>query len=93
MDKKTCLYARVSTTEQSSGLESQIRVLRDYCKINNIENFELFTDEGISGTKNSRPGLDRMMEMVKSDGASCVVVYSFSRFARARQSLFRFYFN
>lgn len=83
MNKKVLLYARVSTTEQSSGMESQVRVLMDYCRLNNIENYELFTDEGISGTKNSRPALDRMMAAIKNDEASCVVVYSFSRFARS----------
>ena len=44
---------------------------------------ELFADEGVSGTKSSRPALDRMMEAVKRGDASHVVVYSFSRFARS----------
>lgn len=83
MDRKTLLYCRVSTQDQVTGMESQIRALKDYCRLNQIEDYELFTDEGISGTKSSRPALDRMMEIVKNNGASCVVVYSFSRFARS----------
>lgn len=83
MNKKVLLYARVSTTEQISGMESQVRVLMDYCRANQITSYELFTDEGVSGTKNSRPALDRMMTAIKNDEASCVVVYSFSRFARS----------
>ncbi len=76
MDRKTLLYCRVSTTDQVTGMESQIRALKDYCRLNQIEDYELFTDEGISGTKSSRPALDRMMEIVKNNGASCVVVKS-----------------
>lgn len=49
--KKVALYARVSTADQSSGLESQIRALRDHCDKNGITNYELFTDENISGAK------------------------------------------
>ena len=83
MNKKVFLYARVSTTEQQSGLESQVRTLNEYCRLNNITNFELFADEGVSGTKSSRPALDRMMEAIRRGEASNLVVYSFSRFARS----------
>lgn len=83
MSKKTFLYARVSTDQQSSGLEAQSRALSDYCRLNRIENYELFADENQSGTKSSRPALDRMMAMIKNNEADCVVVYSFSRFARS----------
>lgn len=83
MNKKVFLYARVSTTEQQSGLESQARTLKEYCRLNNITDFELFADEGVSGTKSSRPALDRMMEAIRRGEASHLVVYSFSRFARS----------
>ena len=72
MSEKTLLYARVSTDQQSTGLEAQVRALKDYCFLNKIEDFELFADEGISGTKSSRPALDRMMAMVRGGEASCV---------------------
>jgi len=82
-EKKTALYARVSTDQQVGGMESQVRVLRLYCEQNGITNFEFYSDEGISGTKASRPALDRMMDDVRKGEISCVVVYSFSRFARS----------
>ena len=31
MPKKTALYCRVSTGNQSTGLEAQVRALREYC--------------------------------------------------------------
>ena len=84
---KVALYARVSTDQQSTGLESQVRILRDYCAKNDIANYELFTDEGISGTKSSRPALDRMMAAITNKEVGSVVVYSFSRFARSTTHL------
>lgn len=84
---KVALYARVSTDQQSTGLESQVRILKDYCAKNDITNYELFTDEGISGTKSSRPALDRMIAAVNNGEISSVVVYSFSRFARSTTHL------
>lgn len=85
--KRVACYARVSTADQSTGLESQVRVLKQYCQSNSIETVEFFTDEGISGTKASRPALDRLMAAVEKDEISSVVVYSFSRFARSTTHL------
>jgi DNA invertase Pin-like site-specific DNA recombinase len=81
------LYARVSTDLQTTGLESQVRVLKDYCARNEIAHYEIFMDEGISGTKTSRPALDRMMSAVQLGEIESVIVYSFSRFARSTTHL------
>jgi len=81
--RRTALYARVSTADQKTGLEAQIRALRLFCEQNKIENYELFADENQSGTKASRPGLDRMMKAVESGEIEAVVVFAFSRFARS----------
>lgn len=85
--KRIACYARVSTVDQSTGMESQVRVLKQYCEQNNIKDVEFFTDEGVSGTKSSRPALDRMMAAVEADEITSVVVYSFSRFARSTTHL------
>jgi len=85
--KKLACYARVSTLDQATGMESQVRVLKQYCEQNNITEVEFFTDEGVSGTKSSRPALDRMMTAIEHDEISSVVVYSFSRFARSTTHL------
>lgn len=52
-NRVTALYCRTSTLDQKNGLESQIRTLKEYCEKNKITNYELFTDDGISGTKSS----------------------------------------
>lgn len=87
MEKRVICYGRTSTSEQKFGLESQVRVLRAYCEQNNITNAEFLTDDGVSGTKSSRPALDQMMAAVERGEVSTVVVYSFSRFARSTTHL------
>jgi DNA invertase Pin-like site-specific DNA recombinase len=79
MQRRTAIYARGindldkrlniknhSAYDQKNGLEAQIRALRVFCEQNKIEEYELFADENQSGTKASRPGLDRMMKAVES---------------------------
>lgn len=85
--KRVACYARTSTIDQATGLESQVRVLRQYCEQNEIKDAEFFTDGGISGTKSSRPALDQMMASVEQGEISSVVVHSFSRFARSTTHL------
>jgi len=85
--RKFAIYARVSTSDQHSGLEAQIRALKEHCDKNNITDYELYTDENISGAKVSRPSLDRMMQEVRAGKVSAVCCYSFSRFARSTTHL------
>jgi DNA invertase Pin-like site-specific DNA recombinase len=81
--RRFALYARVSTAMQENGLDAQVRALRIYCEQNKIEDYESFVDENQSGTKVSRPGLDRMMRAVENGEIDTVVVFAFSRFARS----------
>jgi DNA invertase Pin-like site-specific DNA recombinase len=81
--KHVALYARTSTSTQTTGLEAQVRALQTYCRANGIADYVVYSDEGISGTKANRPELDRLMDAVESGEISSVIVYSFSRFARS----------
>lgn len=42
MNKKIALYCRVSTGNQSTGLEAQVRALRDYCTRNAITDYVIY---------------------------------------------------
>jgi site-specific DNA recombinase len=79
--RRTACYAR--TNDRIKGLDSQIKALRIFCEQNNISNWELFADEGVSGTTASRPGLDRMMADVENDEIENVIVFDFSRHSRS----------
>jgi DNA invertase Pin-like site-specific DNA recombinase len=84
---KTVCYCRTSTLYQQGGIESQRRALEEYCKIKGITEYVVFEDFGVSGSKSSRPQLDRMMKEVNDGKIDTVVVYSFSRFARSTKFL------
>ncbi len=85
--KKVALYIRVSTDKQATGLEAQKRALIAHCASHGLHSYFVFSDEGVSGAKASRPALNRMMEAVKAGELAGVVVYSFSRFARSTSHL------
>lgn len=82
-------YVRVSTMDQVNGAQSQERALIDWCAKNNVTNYEIFTDHGVSGAKESRPALNRMMQKVESGELSQVTVFAFSRFARSTSHLLK----
>lgn len=81
------IYCRVSTNKQEKGLEAQRRALEDYCKARNIENYKIFEDFNQSGTKSSRPQLDKLLLEVRNGEIKTVIVFSFSRFARSTKFL------
>ena len=51
--KKWVLYARTSTNRQEKGLEAQVRALKSFAEQRGITDFDIFSDEGISGAKTS----------------------------------------
>ena len=89
MEKKIALYSRTSTNLQDSGLEAQKRALMEYCKLHSIDDKNVieYSDRGISGTKDSRPELNRMMKDCRAGKIGAVVVYSFSRFSRSTKHM------
>ncbi|MEI7973629.1 MAG: recombinase family protein [Bdellovibrio sp.] len=89
MDRLNAIYVRVSTDTQQTGMESQIRAIKDWCFRNQVSKYELFADEGISGAKESRPALNRLMTMVENNEVEQVIVFSFSRFARSTSHLLK----
>lgn len=87
MKKIAAIYIRVSTDKQSSGLEAQLRAIEAHCLSRQIGPYQVFSDEGISGARASRPSLNALMEAVGRGEVSTVIVWSFSRFARSTKHL------
>ncbi len=82
---RVAIYARVSTTEQST--DSQLLDLRRYVRERGWNIFKEYVDEGISGTKDSRPGLNELMNDAKKRRFGVVLVWRFDRFARSTRHL------
>jgi DNA invertase Pin-like site-specific DNA recombinase len=82
---RIAIYARVSTTDQST--ESQLLDLRRYTRERGWNIFKEYVDEGISGTKDSRPALNELMNDAKKRRFDVVLVWRFDRFARSTKHL------
>lgn len=85
------LYIRVSTEEQATegqSVSAQIETLTQYCKLYNIEIFDVYKDLGISGkdTKN-RPELKRMLQDARKGRYNLVLVWKISRLSRSLKDL------
>jgi len=83
--KRVAIYARVSTTDQTC--DNQLRDLRDYCRARGWSDMREFIDTGISGTKERRPALDKMMAEVNARRVDVVVVAAFDRLGRSVRHL------
>lgn len=82
---KAAIYSRVSTADQSTSM--QIDELHAYCERRGWTVGEEFIDEGVSGSRESRPALDRLMREARRRAFDAVVTYRFDRFARSMKQL------
>src|SRR5438093_2508824 len=87
--KRAALYMRVSTKGHGQTTETQAIALREYAMRRGFEIVEEYRDEGISGSKDRRPALDRLMKDARARKFDVVVVARFDRFARSVSHLLR----
>jgi DNA invertase Pin-like site-specific DNA recombinase len=82
---RTALYVRVSTTDQS--VEMQEVDLKAFCMQRGFMVYRVYSDHGISGTKERRPALDELMADARKRKFDAVLVWRFDRFARSTKHL------
>jgi DNA invertase Pin-like site-specific DNA recombinase len=82
---RVAVYGRVSTAEQNAAM--QIEELRAYCQRRQWDIVEEFIDSGVSGSKESRPALNRLLADAKRRRFDTVLVYRYDRFARSLRQL------
>ena len=85
MGIKAALYLRVSTSEQTTL--NQELILIEFCERNNIEVYKIYKDEGVSGSKTSREGLDNMLQDMRKKEFQAIVVWKLDRLGRSVQHL------
>lgn len=83
---RAALYARVST-HAGQNPEMQLAELRDYCSRRGWDIVGEYVDAGISGARERRPELDRMLATCRRRQVDAVVVYRYDRFARSLRQL------
>ena len=84
---KTALYLRLSrddgTEAESNSIASQREILKEYIKrYPDMEIYDIYVDDGYSGTNFDRPDFNRMMDDIYAGRVNCVLVKDLSRFAR-----------
>ena len=84
---KTALYLRLSRDDgketESNSIASQREILKEYIKrYPDMEVYDIYADDGYSGTNFDRPDFKRMMDDIYAGKVNCVVVKDLSRFAR-----------
>jgi len=83
---RAALYARVSTTNHGQDVGLQLDELRQVAGQRGWTPSE-YIDDGVSGIKDSRPALDRMMADARAGKLDLVAVWRFDRFARSTRHL------
>src|SRR5271168_2713763 len=74
---------------KGSATRPQLEELRDYAKRRKLEIVEEYEDAAVSGVKDTRPSLDRMMKDARRRRFDAVVVWRFDRFARSVSHLLK----
>ena len=80
-------YSRVSTSHHDQRPEIQVNALRKYCEIREWTVTEEIIDHGYSGGTDLRPGLKRLLALVRANEVDVVVVLKLDRLFRSLKHL------
>jgi DNA invertase Pin-like site-specific DNA recombinase len=86
---RAAIYARVSTTNHGQDVNLQTREIEQFAQARGWRLVDSYLDLGISGTKDRRPALDRLMSDAHKRKFDVVVCWRFDRFARSVSHLLR----
>ena len=86
---RVAIYARVSTIGNGQDPEMQLRELREFSGLRGWTISGEYIDAGISGAKDTRPELNRLMADAHKRRFDVVCVWKFDRFARSTSHLLR----
>ena len=89
MTIRVAIYARVSTTNHGQDVSLQTRELRQFAEARGWQVAGEYVDAGVSGAKDSRPELNRLMADAHKRRFDVVCVWRFDRFARSVSHLLR----
>lgn len=89
MSTRVAIYARVSTLNHGQDVGLQTRELRQFAEARGWTVAGEYIDAGVSGAKDSRPELNRLMADAHKRRFDVVCVWRFDRFARSVSHLLR----
>src|ERR1035441_8695839 len=76
---RAAIYARVSTSNNGQDPTMQTREMEEFCDRRSWELADRYVDNGISGSKESRTELERLMADAHRRRFDTVVVWKFDR--------------
>ena len=82
---KAGIYCRVSTLDQDVSVQE--RICREYAGRSNIEIYRIYSDNGISGMKDSRPAFDELLRDMRLMRFNCIMVTKLDRIGRSLQHI------
>jgi DNA invertase Pin-like site-specific DNA recombinase len=86
---RVAIYGRISTTNHGQNIDLQTRELEEFSQARGWQLVDSYLDIGISGAKDKRPQLDRLMADAHRRKFDVVIVWRFDRFARSVSHLLR----
>ena len=89
MTTKMAIYARVSTTNHGQDVTLQTLEQHQFAEARGWQVLDDYIDQGVSGSKDSRPELNRLMADAHKRRFDVVCVWKFDRFARSVSHLLR----
>lgn len=84
---RAALYARVSTANNGQNPQVQVRELLDYCGRRGWEIVATYIDHGVSGSKESRPELDKLLAAARRREFDVLLCWKLDRLARSLKHL------
>ena len=81
------VYARVSTNNKGQDVDMQLIDMRKSIESKGWNLFHEYVDRGISGSKSSRPQLDKLMRHASEKKFDAVLVWKLDRFGRSVRHL------
>jgi DNA invertase Pin-like site-specific DNA recombinase len=85
-------YIRNSRLSQENSVETQKKLITDYCNTHDIHLDKIVVDEGISGScekTHKRDGYNSVMKMVEDGEVNNLVVISLSRWGRNLMEIYK----
>lgn len=84
---KIAIYARVSTNNKGQDVDMQLIDMRNCIEPKGWSLFKEYVDRGVSGSKSSRPQLDKLMRDAAEKKFDAVLVWKLDRFGRSVRHL------
>ncbi len=73
---------KYSIDDDSESIKNQRTILENYVKEQNLFVYDIYIDDGYSGTNTNRPSFQRMLQDIESGQVNMVITKDLSRFAR-----------